>query len=663
MLEGGLPSSIRTYTNDAYISYKLRAHAIRSTFASNFTAHKAFTLLRTYTTEALEFNQTLEIENTWPGKVMYCLTLPHKAFAAGDEIPVSIKFMPLAKGVKVVSVSSIIKEYTLVHTRHSQHPDARVAATAKHEIRRGRAYAVSTDVDRPPKNVDDHGSRPGSAANSAPSSPTRQPVSLPPTASTQRDSSQHRTPGPRNRPLDSYFPTMSTDEPVASGSNAEAGASSASLVTRESSSSSVTTDIELGDDEVDTHISIPIPTWTTPSHNVHPVFVSHKIKWSCSISNADGHVSELRCALPILIIANPLLAEAHAAGAQTRALLFGGAAAAEAQQIDLPSYNNHVYDRVASLEPGMSNAGFTTRSVHQTPIPSPSDGTPPHSRPPSRPASPTRGLSRGEYAGDVPPRPQLSSWADSELLLSLGALGRNGSNPASQDNSPTATPPDSRTPSRPGSRSGFRGRTSNPSSRAGSRASSPERGADDILRPEPTRRQSHGLHGLFHMPAIKPMKAFTAIGGGKPGPHARGDASPPNGLQRSSQSFTNVQQANHTPAGRSNLAASSQLNSRSSGDLYNQRFSSGPSAPGPSGLRTPGFGPPDTPHQSEIDPLSQVPSYAIASRGFLGGGVTPLNSGLPTYDEAEGQRGAQVPRARSEGDLTALAAAADESHE
>jgi hypothetical protein len=151
MLDGNLPSTLNTYSGDAIISYRLRANVVRSGFASsNYHAYKSFTLHRTFTPEALEFNQTLEIENTWPGKVMYSLTLPFKAYAAGDEIPVNVKFMPLAKGVRVTSVTSVIKEYSLVHTRHSQHPDSRVAASVKHEMRNGRAVLAAEEPQRPP---------------------------------------------------------------------------------------------------------------------------------------------------------------------------------------------------------------------------------------------------------------------------------------------------------------------------------------------------------------------------------------------------------------------------------------------------------------------------------------------------------------------------------
>jgi hypothetical protein len=70
---------MRTWNNDAYVFYKLRACAHRAgAFSSNFQATKPVSLLRTFTAEALEFTQTLEIENSWPQKVAYSLTLPHK---------------------------------------------------------------------------------------------------------------------------------------------------------------------------------------------------------------------------------------------------------------------------------------------------------------------------------------------------------------------------------------------------------------------------------------------------------------------------------------------------------------------------------------------------------------------------------------------------------
>lgn len=672
--EGNLPSTLKTYLNDANISYKLRATAVRSAFSSNFHAQKNVTVVKSFTNEALEFNQTLEIENTWPGKVMYCLTLPFKAYAAGDEIPVNVKFMPLAKGVKVTSVSSVVKEYTQVHTRHSSHNEVRVAASIKHEIKNGRAYRVTDSgaapMAPPPHHYySDDAVPPGSATPSAPPSPHQRAVrdhtlgNPPPLTdsglSSRIGSFANLAGSSIGRAHDGYFGHPGSGSGSA---NATPGPSHPTVADiPDDMRNADDDDINIGDDEVDTMITIPIPSWTTPSHNVHPVYVTHKIKWSCAISNPDGHVSELRCALPIHILPHAVLEEAQTASAGTRALLFGKSE--ETTQVDLPSYNDHVYDRVANaaLGPTTSYVASGNRTPHS--------GTPPASRGPSRPGSPVLRPRRGpdnmvgdelHMADDVPERPQLN-WADSELLLSLGGLAAaNNSDVRSSQSSPHATPPESRTPSRPGSRLGFRsGRTSGSESRAGSRASSPERppsvatiqggsmanGMASVVPPPMERKPSHGIPSLFHLPAgIKPLTSLAGRGA----------------LKSQPQSGSNS--VEHSPAGSPTLGpapggrlprASFSLGSHSAftaledrsrlqhgGDLHHSGAATAPAVSEP-----------------VVDALSQVPSYAVA-REWLGGGVVPTSALPPTYDDSE----RMLDRARSEGDLVALGQHAEEAN-
>lgn len=566
MLDGNLPSTIHTHNGEANVTYKLRANVVRSGFSSNFHTSKTFTLHRTYMNEALEFNQTLEIENTWPGKIMYSLTLPFKAYAAGDEIPVMLKFMPLAKGVRVMTVQSVLKEYTMVHTRHSQHSDQRVASSVKHELRKGKAYLV------PENHIGRVGGRStattpaASAANSRAPSPTRTPMPARPSSS---------------RPGDSYFPTQTEGAGPSSG---------------EPVSDAEDEDITIGDDEINTSISIPIPSHTTPSHTIHPVYVTHKIKWSCSISNADGHVSELRCALPIIILNHSMLEEARAASAATRSLLFGTGNPDDAQVIDLPSYSNHVYDRVAVADSGQTS-GF--RSTHATPLHSPSSPTPPGSLTPSRPGSPMRRAStaiEGNYqlgVPDVPPRRELSSYADTELLASLGDL-----NIPSMNSSPRDSPTGSRGPSRPMSRRNSRsGRSSKVNSRhgsrQGSRANSPERS-------EMADRRVSSFTGLLHLGQSLKHRAQSHHNHhnlpGKPILRASGHSTPADELSRTSSS-SNIGERNHVRIGGETRS------------FYGE--------------------------EEQPDPISRVPSYAIASRGWLGGGITPLDTHLPTYNDSE----------------------------
>ena len=592
MLDGNLPSTINTYNQEANISYKLRANVVRSGFSSNFHTSRTFTLHRTYMNEALEFNQTLEIENTWPGKVMYSLTLPFKAYAAGDEIPVMLKFMPLAKGVRVMTVQSVLKEYTLVHTKHSQHSDQRVAASIKHELRNGRAYVVPETTSRTP-------GRPalptaGASTSTVPSTA----ASTNPSTANSRAPSPSQTPvpgrGSSDRPADSYFPSQ-TD-----GAGPSSGASVAA---------SDDEDVNIGDDEINCAITIPIPAYTTPSHTIHPLFVTHKIKWSCSISNADGHVSELRCALPIIILNHSQLEEARSASAATRNLLFGNGNADETQAVDLPSYNNHVYDRVAVADSGQTS-GF--RSTHATPLHSPSSPTPPASTHHSRPSSPTRRQSTTDGglaapgAAEVPPRRQLTSWDDSELLASLGELRI----PSSHNSSPHDTPPDSRSPSRPlsrrNSRSGRSSRiNSHHGSRAGSRASSPERHD----RSDMADRRVSSFTGLLHLGQSLKHRAHLPT---KPILRTGSHFSPHDEMARTA-SASNLGSGNHVRIGPTTL--------HNTGD--------------------------DDDGEDQADPISRVPSYNIASRGWLGGGITPLDVNLPTYDASETRARTDVERVRN----------------
>jgi hypothetical protein len=226
------------------------------------------------------------------------------------------------KGVHVTSISTVVKEYTLVHTRHSSHPDVRVAASIKHDIRNGKAYVHKEKVEKPlvrrpsQRERDEAEERAERAAALAVASPGggATPGPLPTARSTFGPPS---TSAPTGAEAEGYFPDFtnhggpSPSRPDALGANGPRNSTSsessqlapdifaggldpvtathveaqaAYLAAREEQR-----EVELGDGEVDTMISIPLPMWATPTHNVHPVFVTHKIKWSCVISNPDGH--------------------------------------------------------------------------------------------------------------------------------------------------------------------------------------------------------------------------------------------------------------------------------------------------------------------------------------------------------------------------------------
>lgn len=407
------------------------------------------------------------------------------------------------------------------------------------------------------------------------------------------------------------------------------------------------------------------------------------MRWSILIGNFDGHTSELRCSLPIHVLDNRLAEEARAATLATRRLLLGAtdveggeAVLGEANEEDteaLPSYPSHVRDRVANAylpdAATMRVANSWVVNGMSPTIPERSAQMPAgyyevssgmHSPATFETWQVGPGLSRPPRSEHLPHEPQPGAtpleWVNTELLLSLGQEA-----PEAPPTVLTRTTPPSRTPpevsalaSRHGSRFQSR-RGSRANSRVNSRSGSPERSSADLssaststtaangaetasrasLRAEDTFVHSHStasrnMHGLFHI-AMKPFTSLTStfsLSGARTGSHAA---------------------------------------------AFSASATGGSPAGGGSGAATPATVPePMTSQEMLHHAFTQVPDYDMASRGFLGGGITPLSSlrELPTYESvqaemraargANGTAGAVAAgeRSFSEGDLAGMFAAA-----
>ena len=392
------------------------------------------------------------------------------------------------------------------------------------------------------------------------------------------------------------------------------------------------------------------------------------------ITNLDGHVSELRCSLPVHILDHRLYDEAHANTLATRRLLLGardvdggqalgthGDDSGDEEDVELPSYPAHVRDRVANAY--MPDAGVmrvTNPWVAQriSPVvrretaqaespgmysPAPLEVYPyhhHHQQQQQRNGTAPVPTARSQLPQNPTPENQQLHWVNSELLLSLS---QQPDTPAQVVRSPLdQTPPESMPHSRAASRPVSRP-ASRHGSRANSRASSPTRSSGDGSRSTLSRAgsvssdptyvhtsstASRNLHGLFHIS----MKPFTSLSHGF-------------GLGNRAHA--------HLPAGAAPSA------SRSSTDVSR---TSGHSTPTSSGMNTPAIvhAPPRNLTEDQLllhRAFVETPDYEIASRGFLGGGIPPLSSyaGLPSYDEvAESRRGGEaLERSMSETDLAA----------
>ncbi|KAG8946920.1 hypothetical protein FRC04_011347 [Tulasnella sp. 424] len=582
------------------IMYKLRATVIRSSFSSNWVTQRPVTIVRGFSPEALEYNQTLEIENTWPQKIMYSVMIPHKAFAAGDEIPVSLKFTPLTKGVAVMNIETAIKQYLSIRARGAlPFQDARVVAKTTHFIRNGQ---------------------PVEARAGRRTSPTLWDVST----------AYVRTTAIMTPPMQVEPDHLPRDASPPSSSG------------RGSSEVAVDDDPERGDNELDTCIKFRIPAWTTPSNLTEPIVINYKLKWSITLSNLDGHTSELRCALPLHILSHSLLDEARAASLQTRAILFGGEDVEPTQTI-LPSYASHIQDRIANALDLVGHTRLAPNPLHNLdPVLASSNGGGASG---SLPA-PSRSHASSS-AGPSTPGEEAAELVDTGLLLSLGLRNTAAAFNSSVTGSPLTrsetTPPDSRRSSfRTGSRVGAGG-----SSRTSSRATSPEPPESAEL-PGPSSSLGSGNGN-----APSGSKSFFSL---KPFTNLANKLASANSKSMSQIHHPATTAGNGTPGSN---PTSPKLLSRALGSRSRPPSNSNLRAEFAAAAPVPATAP--APNQLEMlsDLLSRVPNYERASQGFLGGGVPPLDTyaGLPTYNEVE-----SVSRVRSDGALLRGRAATADGH-
>ena len=624
-LGGSLPSTL--YTN-AYggtsVTYKLRATATRPGFAHNLQTHKVITLLRSFGPDAFEYQQLLEIENTWPEKILYSIMVPHKAWAAGDDLTAVIKMSPLAKGVRPLSVVTTLNETIKVHSRTGWRESTRPVVTTRHEFRNGQAVWVEHQ---------DHRSRSGSLHS--PSTRGMDPVVASPRTLIpiwDADHSQHSPPPPP--PLGRAMFSVSSSSSGPSNDHPtphspEAGPSTSAQPSFPNTepgneSHSLPVDFELSEEDIATKLEISLPLCTTPTHPLEPIMTLHRIRWNILIGNPDGHTSELRCSLPLHILDYRLLDEAKSATAETRRLLLGGPEVPEGGSPDheqLPSYPSHIRDRIANMYlPDQAVLRVFNPWIHQgiSPVQLENDQDGRHSDFTSGTHTPLEAhyVSPPIGHGDL-------EYVNTELLLSLS---QNAPPPIETTHRDLGSPPETAPPSRSASR-----RTSQVPSRVQSRAPS--------RAPSPEREQSSSRnHSRRSSSGTANSNATSA------GPDAAA-ATPSTYLHSNSTASRNLHGLFHTTLKPlTSLTSSFALPSRHTTPHHQHQHQH---HPGTSGSSTPASTStaslprtiPVTSHSLLHRAFTEVPGYDIASRGFLGG-VTPLETlqGLPSYEEAEMQR-------------------------
>lgn len=89
----GLPYGSHSYTIEAVIE--------RDKYSTDLSCKKNIRLVRTLRPDALELHESVVVENTWPAKVDYSISVPSKAVPIGSIVPINISIIPLTKGLRL----------------------------------------------------------------------------------------------------------------------------------------------------------------------------------------------------------------------------------------------------------------------------------------------------------------------------------------------------------------------------------------------------------------------------------------------------------------------------------------------------------------------------------------------------------------------------------
>lgn len=104
--------------NPGKVLYRMDCIIERGRFEKVFHKTKHVRIVRTLHPQNLNLVESIDINNTWPGKVQYNVSIPKKGIALGSSIPIHILIVPIAKGLKLKNISGVIVQH--YHVQHSE---------------------------------------------------------------------------------------------------------------------------------------------------------------------------------------------------------------------------------------------------------------------------------------------------------------------------------------------------------------------------------------------------------------------------------------------------------------------------------------------------------------------------------------------------------------
>ena len=109
VLPGSLTESVEGLPN-ASVVYKLHATIERSKNATDLLCQKKLRIVRTLSPDAVGLSETVTVDNSWPKKIDYSISVPTRAVAIGSTTSIHFHLVPLLKGLKLGSIRIVLIE-------------------------------------------------------------------------------------------------------------------------------------------------------------------------------------------------------------------------------------------------------------------------------------------------------------------------------------------------------------------------------------------------------------------------------------------------------------------------------------------------------------------------------------------------------------------------
>lgn len=109
ILPGNIPETVEGLRSGSIV-YQLEVCIERGSFKHHFTKQKYVRILRTLTAANFAHTETVMIENLWPQRVQYRVSVPKKAIPLGGSTAIDLLIIPLRKGLKLGKVTASISQ-------------------------------------------------------------------------------------------------------------------------------------------------------------------------------------------------------------------------------------------------------------------------------------------------------------------------------------------------------------------------------------------------------------------------------------------------------------------------------------------------------------------------------------------------------------------------